>query len=182
LNRRWAALQAAALGQTPPPWRRGGYTGAAVNSHGRRCCHCWSDRRRQTASPLSVRDERNEWRGGELLVASRCNGPVSDSTGTDPACTTDCSPGLALGPSPKRGSFPSGSRTPVLAGTQAGLSAVFGMGTGVDPAAMAASRPTHGVEPWYASVGCVQVRSRLRLDSFVRWRMNGGFDRLVPAG
>ena len=37
--------------------------------------------------------------GGEPPVASRCNGPVSGSTGTDPACTSDCGPGLVLGPS-----------------------------------------------------------------------------------
>ncbi len=37
--------------------------------------------------------------GGEPPVASRCNGLVSGSTGTDPACTSDCSPGLVLGPS-----------------------------------------------------------------------------------
>jgi len=35
--------------------------------------------------------------------------------------------------SPVRDSFPRGSRTPVLTGTLAGLSAVFGMGTGVAP-------------------------------------------------
>lgn len=37
--------------------------------------------------------------GGEPPVASLCNGAVSGSTGTDPACTSDCAPRLVLGPS-----------------------------------------------------------------------------------
>ncbi|MFW6385202.1 MAG: hypothetical protein ACOCY7_03605, partial [Halodesulfurarchaeum sp.] len=56
--------------------------------------------------------------GGEPPVTS-VDEVVSGSTGTDPACTSDCTPQLALGPPLMRGSFPRGSRTPVLAGTQA---------------------------------------------------------------
>jgi hypothetical protein len=123
--------------------------------------------------------------GGEPPVTSRCNGPVSGSTGTDPACTSDCGPGLALGPSPKRGSFPRGSPTPVLAGTQAGLTSVFGMGTGVAPAAVAALTPTRGVEPRYAVVGQPRVRA-IQIAPGLVYRvqcgMNGGFGLLVLAG
>ena len=65
---------------------------------------------------------------------------------------------------------------------------MFGMGTGVDPAALAASRPTRGIEPqWTApAVGetddHVYVRPSLRLDPFAESRMNVWLDLLVPAG
>ena len=47
----------------------------------------------------------------------------------------------------RRSGVPRGSPTPVLAATLAGLSSVFGMGTGVNPAALAALMPTRGLEP-----------------------------------
>ena len=61
------------------------------------------------------------------------------------------------------------------------------MGTGVNPAAVAALTPICGIEPqpeWVSNIGGqydrVYVRSSLRLDSFNEsCGMNGGFDLLV---
>ena len=53
----------------------------------------------------------------------------------------------------RRIGVPGGSRTRVLADTLAGLTAVFGMGTGVAPPLWPPRMPTRGVEPRYAVVG-----------------------------
>ena len=90
----------------------------------------------------------------------------------------------------RRTEFPRDSRTPVLTGTLAGLTSVFGMGTGVNPAAMAALTPICGIEPqpgWVSNIGRnnrVYVQSSLRLNpnqriSVSKYGMNGGFNLLV---
>ena len=103
--------------------------------------------------------------------------------------TSDCAPRPALGPPPKRGSFPRGSRTPVLTGTQAGLSAVFGMGTGVTPPLWPPERrPVDSNHVAHRAVGdtmigctCTPVNAWIRSTERSRL-MNVGFDRLVLAG
>jgi hypothetical protein len=122
LNRRWAALQAAALGRTLPPWHTSSYCARALKPSGTRC---------PERQHIPHRGDRI--RTASPLVGVDCGvSPLRERNEKSPEQRSCCSRLESMN-GRRRTGFPRGSRTPVLTGTQAGLSSVFGMGTGVAP-------------------------------------------------